>query len=244
MKKLKLLIVDDDKDFADSMAEALSLQGHNVSVAYTGEQAIHIFGDETFDMAFMDVKLPEKNGVESFLEIRKIRPEARVVMMTGFQVETLIEQAVDNGVWGVLNKPLDMRQVIALLDQVEPKGILLADDDADFVHGIKETLQLNNHTVYTANNGEDALAKVRKGGVHVLILDLRMPLMGGLDVYLELKKTGDELPTIIVTAFASEEHDALMRLESFDITGVLTKPFNPIDLHKMLESLDDQTGNE
>ena len=76
MKKLHILIVEDDQDFAESMADILESQGHVVQLAVSGEEAISIFQKQDFDVAFMDVKLPGKNGVESFLEIHKFKTES------------------------------------------------------------------------------------------------------------------------------------------------------------------------
>ena len=84
----------------------------------------------------VDVKLPGKNGVESFLEIRKFKPESKVVMMTGYSVNQLLDEAVDNGAWGVLHKPFNMELMFEMLGKIKPRGILIADDDPAFVNTI------------------------------------------------------------------------------------------------------------
>ena len=113
-------------------------------------------------------------------------------------------------------------------------GILLADDDKDFVEGVKHVLEDKGYTVFTASDGDEALTGIKQGGVQLLMLDLRMPLINGLDVYLEMRKNDIMIPTIIVTAYASEEHDALMQLGSMEITGVLKKPFDMGELESIL----------
>ena len=100
-RKLRIFIVDDDRDFADSVAEILQLEGHEVAVADSGERALEMFGGGNFDITFMDVRMPGMNGVESFLAIRKSRADDKVVMMTGYSVEELLTEAVDNGALGV-----------------------------------------------------------------------------------------------------------------------------------------------
>ena len=112
MRSVRVFIVDDDLDFGESLAIVLEGQGCEVTTASSGEDAVKIFKEEDFDIAFMDVRLPGICGVESFLEIRKFKPEARVVMMTGYSVQDLLKQAVDNGAWGILNKPLDIQSVL------------------------------------------------------------------------------------------------------------------------------------
>jgi two-component system, NtrC family, response regulator HydG len=84
---LNVFIVDDDKDFAESLSIVLENRGYKVDIAYSGEEAISKFRDHDYDITFMDFKLPGQNGVASFLEIHRLKPEARVVMMTGYSVE-------------------------------------------------------------------------------------------------------------------------------------------------------------
>jgi len=225
MSKLRILIVDDNADFAESLGEALQLHGHEVALAFDGQEGVRRYREEDFDIAFMDVRMPGQNGVESFMQIRQLKPDARVVMMTGFSVEQLLEQAVQSGAWGVLHKPLDMDRVLDMLKQVSPAGILIADDDRDFVNGLREVLEEHGYRVLVAYNGREAVERVSAGGVDVLVLDLRMPILDGLGVYLELRRRGRVVPTIIATAFAAEEADALDRLAAYEVSGVLTKPF-------------------
>lgn len=244
MKNLRILVVDDDKDFAESLAEALELQGHNVEAVYSGEQGVESFKKRDYDIAFMDVKMPGKNGVASFMEIKQDKPDVRVIMMTGYSVVQLLDQAVHNGAWGVLYKPLDMDQVNQLLERVEAAGVLIADDDKEFVASIKETLKKHGYNTFCAYNGQEAVERVRQGGIDVLMLDLQMPLLNGLEVYLELKKTGHLIPTIILAASTKEDADLLSRLSSFEVSGVLVKPFNTKTLLQTLGTVVNQKRND
>lgn len=116
MKSLRIFVVDDDRDFAESLADVLEGGGHETATAFTGEEAVRRFRDEDFDLTFMDVKLPGMNGVESFLEIRKFKPDVRMIMMTGYSVQQLLMQATNNGAMGVLRKPFswdELRETLA-----------------------------------------------------------------------------------------------------------------------------------
>jgi len=177
------------------------------------------------------------DGVESFMEIRKLKPSARVVMMTGYSVEQLLERAVEQGAWGVLNKPIDVYKVLEMLKNVKPDGILIVDDDDDFVESVKDLLVSNGYTVYVARNGREAIERISSNGIDILVLDLHLPILSGLETYLELKKTGHALPTIIVSAYVDEEADAIDRLRSLSVSGILRKPFDPRELLKAVERL-------
>jgi DNA-binding NarL/FixJ family response regulator len=62
--------------------------------------------------------MPGMNGVEAFFAIREIKPDARVLMMTGFSVEELVEKAMANGAIGTLRKPLAIQQLLQTFDML------------------------------------------------------------------------------------------------------------------------------
>jgi len=232
---LRALIVDDDQDHAESVADVLDLRGYAVELAFSGEEGAERFRAADFDIVLMDVKLPGMNGVETFFEFRKIRPDARVLMMTGYSVEELVAQAVENGALGVLYKPFAMEKLLAVLDRVKPRGmVLVADDDPDFAGSIAPLLQQQGYRVEIARDGRDALGKVEAGAIDCLILDMRMPLLSGLEVYLSLKEGARLVPTIFVTGFA-EEAGALDTVRAFT-RDLLVKPFDPAELLRMIEA--------
>jgi CheY-like chemotaxis protein len=195
-----------------------------------------MFSETDFDVAFMDVMMPGMNGVESFFEIRKMKPDAKVFMMTGYSIQQLLDQAIDHGALGVLNKPVDVVRILDILEEVQPRGIILvADDDPDFGEGIKAMLMANNYNVVLVQDGQEAVDKVANGGVDVLILDLKLPVLDGLEVYTKLKEKHCEVPTIIVTGHAAEKGSDIEALRDMSVTGVLTKPFEPPALLETLQ---------
>jgi two-component system, NtrC family, response regulator HydG len=176
------------------------------------------------------VKLPGMNGVETFFEFKKIRPDAKVMMMTGYSVEQLILQAIENGALGVLRKPFAIADLLHVLEEVKPRGlILVADDDPDFAESLKPILAQQGYKVEIASTGQEALEKAAADGVNCLVLDLAMPLLTGVEVYLKLKESGKSIPTIFVTGFPGEQQSALANLRQVE-NGILLKPFDPREL--------------
>jgi len=115
----RVLIVEDDPDFAESLMIALGVRNCDVDVARTGEEAIRKFRNLCYDIAFMDIKLPGKNGVESLAEIRDFCPAAKVVMMTGFSEISLLERARQAGAIDILRKPFRLKEMFSYIDQIE-----------------------------------------------------------------------------------------------------------------------------
>ncbi len=115
-----VLIVDDDKGIRFTLEGIIDDEGYMVRGAEDGYQAIELVKEIDFQWIFMDIRMPGLNGVETYLEIKKISPNSRVVMMTGFSVEELVTQALEEGVFAVLYKPLPVEQVLDILKSSVP----------------------------------------------------------------------------------------------------------------------------
>ncbi|MCH8196981.1 MAG: response regulator, partial [Proteobacteria bacterium] len=151
--------------------------------------------------------------------------------------------AMDNGAVGVFHKPLDLDEVLKALEAAAPTGIVLvADDDPDFVTAIKVALTEKGYSVCHAHTGREAVDRMLEGGVDYLVLDLRLPVLSGVEVYLELKERGRAVPTIIVTAYAVEEAENINALRAMSVTGCLVKPFDPAELTQALEEMSKGRG--
>ncbi len=116
-RPLNILVVDDDVANADSLAELFAMDDHRVIVAYDGEQAIAAFNGHKVDIGFFDMMMPGKNGVDSFIEIRKQHPDARVYFMTGYSADDLLSKAMANGAKGVFGKPVDLPRVLDVIEK-------------------------------------------------------------------------------------------------------------------------------
>ncbi|MGB5848545.1 MAG: response regulator, partial [Ignavibacteriaceae bacterium] len=70
--KINVLLVDDEKDFVEALAERLQLRDFNVTIAFSGDEAIKLVEENGFDVIVLDVQMPGKNGVETLKEIKNI----------------------------------------------------------------------------------------------------------------------------------------------------------------------------
>lgn len=117
-KPLKILVLDDHVGVATGLGELLELDGHEVTLAHDGPTAISAYVSGPFDLGLFDVKMPGMNGVESFMEVRKVRPNANIVMMSGYSDDGVIEKALQNGARGLLSKPFELDDLMAKLSEV------------------------------------------------------------------------------------------------------------------------------
>ena len=116
-RQLNILVVDDDAANAESLAELFAMDNHRVIVAYDGDQAIEAFSLNKVDVGFFDVMMPNKNGVDSFMHIKRLNPDARVYFMTGYSADDLIDQAVKGGALGVFSKPVDVDRILQTVER-------------------------------------------------------------------------------------------------------------------------------
>jgi len=235
MKK-RVLVVDDDLDFAETLGESFSMRGCDVDIAHSGEEAISLYRDGFYDVAFMDVKLPGKNGVESFVEIKKLRPKAHVVMMTGYAVQALLEEAKAEGVNAVFHKLVDMDGILNYVEKIKPRvAVLMVDDDLDFSDTTREILEDAGYEVAVAGDTRLALELLEQKNVDILLLDVRLKDSSALHLYQYMHHQEWEIPTIVVTGYSIEESHTINTLKALCVKEVLTKPLHPGVLLSVLE---------
>ena len=118
MNGLRTLIVDDDADFAETIAELVALNDCETEVAACGEEAVRRFRANDFDLCFLDVKLPEMDGFAVSAALRNLRPDVPIVMVSGCSMPELTRAGHDRDCFKLLRKPLDLRDLNATIDQV------------------------------------------------------------------------------------------------------------------------------
>ncbi len=233
---LNILVVDDDLDNAASLGELFEMEGHAVSVVHSGQAAIDSYLNRNFDLAFMDVMMPGKNGLDSFLEIRRLKPTARVYMMSGYSVEELMIQALAGGALGFLDKPFEPTEVIRLTERVGNGGMVLtASTERNAAHAIEHALLQNGRACSVIGTRGEASTIADPDGVVVINADLH--LIDEVAVFHDLRLQGHEGPTILVPHIPPELTNHSLLLHDVGVTGILNKPFDPLELLQRLQQL-------
>ena len=223
-----VLVVDDNEDLLTTFSLILKQRGFDVDTAEDGAQAVDKFKARHFDVTLMDIVMPEMNGVEAFLKIKEVCPGATVILMTAYSEDELIKTAVDGGAHCVVNKPLRIDQIIALIEEaIASQPILLVDDDADILRTMTRVLEIKGHEVLVATSGEEALKVAAERECEIAFIDVKLPLMDGLETYLRLKQINPGITAVMMTGFRNEVKDALERAREASAIDCLFKPFNP-----------------
>lgn len=116
--QIAILIVEDDQDLRESLATALRDEGYHVIWAQDADEAIASVKAHKVNIVFMDICLPDMNGVEVYKAIKKIQPTATTVMMTGFFVQDLVNAAISAGAYDILYKPFTMDDVLKMIKKI------------------------------------------------------------------------------------------------------------------------------
>lgn len=111
MAKARILVVDDEKLIRWSMKEKLVKEGYEVFLAENGEEAIQIVNQELPDLILQDIKLPGMSGLEILEQVKSIRPELLVIMMTAFGDVHITVKAMKLGAYDFLEKPFRFEKV-------------------------------------------------------------------------------------------------------------------------------------
>jgi DNA-binding NtrC family response regulator len=109
---IKVLLVDDERDFVEPLSERLTARGFEVATAFNGEEALYHVKDEQWDVIVLDVLMPGMDGTECLREIKKEKPLLEVIMLTGHAtVESAIE-GMKLGAYDYLMKPTEMKDLV------------------------------------------------------------------------------------------------------------------------------------
>ncbi len=241
MNSLKVLIVDDNRDLGEGLKAVLEDEDYTVALALTGEEAVSLSRGQKFDFTVMDVQLPGINGIDANIAIRSIHPEIQTIVMSGYRIEQILAEALYKDKVPILHKPSAADQILSALGSLESAGIVLvADDSPDTVASAELFMKANNYEVLIARSKREAIEDTQSGNIDILILDLQLPVLRGLEVYMELQKQGRVIPTVLVTGYAPEESRTDV-LRSLSVTGCLFKPFTPDQLLHGLQQLQQQS---
>ena len=115
MKHYSVLIIDDEKRFADMLAKRLNLRGCHCEVCYSGLDALDILKRKNVDLILLDLHLPDIYGTEVLARIKKMDPTTPVIVVTAHGTEKDRQECIERGAYAFWNKPLIIEELINIL---------------------------------------------------------------------------------------------------------------------------------
>ena len=110
---IRLLIVDDEVGFVNILTKRLSRRNMEVTSAYTGTEAIQTLRKQDFDVAVLDLKMEEMDGIEVLKIFKKMDPKMVVIMLTGHGSEQAAREGIEFGAFDYLTKPCELEELLA-----------------------------------------------------------------------------------------------------------------------------------
>ena len=233
-----ILVIDDERMMCELLRAVLTRHGHEIIMAFNGRDGIALFKQHRPRVTLSDLALPDMNGVQVLQEIRAIDPHAAVIMLTGQATEAMESQARQIGVLDFLRKGLSVDILVRALERalqppVKPSqahptseetsegfSILVVDDDEQIRTLLLKFLSRRGYHVQTASNGSQALTLVEQAPPNLIILDMYMPGMNGIEV---LRKVQARPSKSDVLVLSSSQDDKLLQealaLGAFDVMG-------------------------
>jgi CheY-like chemotaxis protein len=117
----KVLLVDDEREFAQTLSERLMMRDMGPAVAYDGESALKLINEDEPEVMIVDLKMPGIDGLEVLRKVKETRPEIEVIILTGHGHEADRELCMKLGAFAYLQKPLDINELSEIIKKANEK---------------------------------------------------------------------------------------------------------------------------
>jgi len=114
IRRIPTLVADDDPDILNYFRAILKKAPNELFFATNGREAIAKARNQPIDLAFLDVMMPEMNGLEALIELKKIRPSMQVIMVSAYSDGNIVKQALGQGAYSYLFKPLNKMDILSV----------------------------------------------------------------------------------------------------------------------------------
>lgn len=152
----KILIIDDTKNIRFMLTKCLELEGYHVTTASDGKEAIELFGKEKFDLAFLDIKLPEIRGTEVLRQIRNMGITTPVIIITAYGTVKNAIDCTNMGAIAYLQKPFTAEKIRTVLQELNFK----LSSDNELMNISKHISQIED--LIKKESFQDALVQLKK----------------------------------------------------------------------------------
>ena len=231
-KAKKILIVDDDPSFRELLSGFLDGLGYSVEMSADGADALDRLRAEAADLVLLDLELPGMSGLDVLRYLKSEEIDTKVIAISGHEAarDYLGPDGIKLGAEAFLTKPIDLDllelEITAELSSAPRSrtSILVADDDPVVRELLKGFLEEKGYDVLLAEDGEAALLSVREDEPDLLLLDLYMPKLSGIEV---LERMNEEALQIAVIAISGTDDDDMAR-STFKLGAAdfITKPLD------------------
>lgn len=119
----RILVIDDEREICHFLSHLLSDKGHSVTICTSGAEFDRIISEQQYELAFLDVRLPDRNGLEILQSLKVLQPFCKVIVMTGYSTVKTAVEAIKLGANDFIEKPFDnIEDIEDLVEQLLKSG--------------------------------------------------------------------------------------------------------------------------
>ncbi|MFC1698871.1 response regulator [Candidatus Omnitrophota bacterium] len=234
----KILVVNDEVALREQIQSALSAKGHEVKTVPSAEQALAIIFQEMFELILLDINLGGGAGISVLKKVRESKKDLPIVIYSASLSAELEKEAMAAGANEVLSKDIGIPQIAEQIGKIvkakdnifaEPaarkeKLMLIVDDEENIRRVLKGFFETKHYKISEAENGEQALELARAQEFSVVLLDIDMPVMTGIDTLPKLLEIDPKLGVVMVTG--NQEDEKVKKAMELGACGYVLKPFD------------------
>ncbi|MCP4701591.1 MAG: response regulator [Gammaproteobacteria bacterium] len=235
----KILVVDDNLDFCENLIDILELREYEVRAVHDGLQALEAVTEEHFDLVLMDIKMPAMNGVDAFKRIKEIDPLLPVIMMSAYALEELISEALREGAFSIIHKPFDFDKLFRIIDNalLHETFLMLMNSEPETAAALHDTLLKQGRRLVRAETEDDAMRLARENKFDIIVIDMNLPALNGLETYLRIHAIRPDTKALIVTNHPGEVDEFACQVLGNNAYVCLEKPLDMAHLQEILHKV-------
>ncbi|KND18046.1 histidine kinase [Pannonibacter phragmitetus] len=240
---IRVLVADDSATVRKFIERALQYSGYDVAItaAADGKEAVELLSKNAFQIAFLDINMPQLNGVEVMAAIQVMGSKTFAVSMSDGLDEAAESKLKNFGAYDFLAKPFTAAQVKHILDVFQaistPFDVLIVDDSTTVRKIVRKVLERSifKLNIVEAGDGAAAIKLVSEKPYRVIFTDFNMPNMTGLELAERLSTVARGSDVILMSTEYNDTLDSAA--EKVRARAFLRKPFYPADVDSILHHL-------
>jgi CheY-like chemotaxis protein len=235
-----VLVVDDEQDACRNLSDILTDLGYEVAIAHDGLAALDLVRRRRYDVALLDLMMPGMDGLTLYREIKRVRAGTAALIVTAYPNNPKADEAKAAGAWRVVSKPVEIPELLQLVDEVLGQPlVLVVDDDPDLCSNVWDLLHEQGYRVCLAHDEPGVADRLAEGHFKIILLDMRLPYTDGAAVFRLVQRTNPEARVLVITGYRTEVEPVIQQLLSEGAAGVFEKPF---EVPKLLAAVRELAG--
>jgi DNA-binding NtrC family response regulator len=127
----KVLLVDDEEEFVETLAERMRSRGMEVATSNSGGDALDLIDRDAYDVVVLDLQMPGMDGIEALEKIKRRKPDIQVVLLTGHATVEKGVEAMKHGALEFLEKPIDLATLQEVINKAKAEKMILVEQDTE-----------------------------------------------------------------------------------------------------------------